>query len=39
MYHGGAALDTTTNVYGAPGPEDKSYDLLSRLPSTIRGRA
>jgi hypothetical protein len=39
MYHGGAALDPSTNVYGAPGPEDKSYELLSRLPSTVRGRA
>jgi hypothetical protein len=31
MFHGGAALDTSTNVYGTPGPEDKSYQLLTLL--------
>jgi hypothetical protein len=35
MFHGGAALDTSTNVYGTPGPEDKSYELLARLRSTV----
>jgi hypothetical protein len=31
MYHGGAALDTSTNVYGINGPHDKSYQLLAQL--------
>jgi hypothetical protein len=35
MFHGGAPLDTSTNVYGTPGPEDKSYELLARLRSSV----
>jgi len=31
MFHGGQALDTSTNVYGSPGPEDRSYELLKVL--------
>jgi hypothetical protein len=28
MFHGGAALPTEGNVYGSPGPEDATYQLL-----------
>jgi hypothetical protein len=28
MFHGGGALPTEGNVYGSPGPEDATYQLL-----------
>lgn len=31
MFHDGPPLDTSTNVYGRPGPDDTSYELLSTL--------